>query len=210
MIDQLDLQLQELRGRMLRPLLRLLHALGFTAMFLTNLRLLLGGVFLLWWLASPFLLATVGFWQNKQAVALFLLFVLFLDTVDSALARFQGAASDRGKFLDIIVDHCIYVFILFTFPTLGALMPLVFYNLFIILVAYLLGAVSKGEGKPSDWVIRPAPQLSYLKAIVVIPFFFLVFWNTNWLNNALWVANIWATVLALYYFFTLQRRWKLL
>lgn len=198
MIDQLNTQLQNLRGIVFRPFLRLLNAIGVTAMFLTNLRLVLGIVFL-WW-----------FWRDQKAATLFMIFVLALDMVDGALARFQGAASDRGKFLDIVVDHCIYVFILFTFPTFGALMPLVFYNLFITIVAYLLGAVSKGEGRPSDWIIRPAPQLSYLKAIVVIPFFILVFWGIDWLNEALWVANIWATGLGVYYFISLQRRWKLL
>ncbi|MDO8600814.1 MAG: CDP-alcohol phosphatidyltransferase family protein, partial [bacterium] len=187
---------QKLRGFVFYPILWLLNALGISAIFITNLRLVLGIVFL-WW-----------FWRDQYAAAIFMVFVIFLDTIDGALARFQGTTSDRGKFLDIVVDHCIYVFILFTFPTLGALMPLVFYNLFITIVAYLLGAVSKGEARPSDWLIKPAPQLSYLKAVIVIPFFLLVLWDINWLNEALWLANILATVLGVYYFITLQRRWK--
>lgn len=198
MIDQLDIQLQKLRGLVLRPILQLFSAFGIIAMFLTNPRLVLGVMFL--WL----------FLRNQKAATVLMIFTLFLDALDGALARFQNRASDRGKFLDTAVDYCVYAFILFVLPILNASIPLVMYNLFIIPVAYLFGVIKKNEGRSSDWIIHPASRLSYLKAIVVIPFFLLVLLDSNWLNGALWFANILATTLGLYYFVSLQRRRKLL
>ncbi|MDD5071564.1 MAG: CDP-alcohol phosphatidyltransferase family protein [Patescibacteria group bacterium] len=195
--DNLNLKFQGYQGIILKPLLILLHRFGLSANILTNFRLLGGVVFLFWF-----------YYGEEFFASLFLVFILLLDIFDGALARFQNKASDRGKFLDIFTDSVVYSFtILALFKFRENLTPLA-YNIFIIAVAYLLGIIKKREFKKSDWILCPRAQLSYLKAIVVIPFFLLIFFRWNFIFEAVFIANVIATILSVYYFIFIQIRWK--
>ena len=196
-IDSLSVRFQGYRGIIFGPILAILHRLGLTANILTNIRLFLGVVFLFWF-----------YYGDEFSAALFLLFILLLDTFDGALARFQNKACDRGKFLDILIDSVIYSFTILALFKFEINSFLLAYNIFIIAVTYLLGTVKKQEFNKSDWIIRPHAQLSYLKAITVIPFFLFTIFHKDFLLEAIIFANILATLLSIYYLIFIQIRWK--
>ncbi|MDD5290818.1 MAG: CDP-alcohol phosphatidyltransferase family protein [Patescibacteria group bacterium] len=196
-IDNLNLKFRGYRGVIFKPLLIIFHHFGLTADMLTNIRLFFGVVFLFWF-----------YYGNEFSASLFLLFVLLMDTFDGALARFQNKASDRGKFLDILTDSIIYSFTILALFKFRLDFFLLAYNIFIIDTAYLLGTIKKQEFKKSEWIIRPYAQLSYLKAIVVVPFFLLIFFQKNFFPEAIILDNILATGLSIYYFIFIQIRWR--
>jgi phosphatidylglycerophosphate synthase len=194
-IHKLNLQSQRLRARIFRPFLELLTRLRVTGNVITNLRLVGAFVFLGW------------FYVNPHSAVIFLIILLFLDTLDGALARYQDKASDRGKFIDVIVDRLIYNFVILALFLDGAPGFLAAYNIMIIDAAYLLATVKKNEGEPSDWIIKTYPRMSYLSALVVIPFFLKFLFAVDYIDIALVVTNTLATVHALFYFIYIQYRW---
>lgn len=199
LVDVLNKKIQDLRLMIFRPFLKILTKLKISANDVTNFRLLLGlfSVYVLFYLYS-------FYWAG-----ILMVLALMLDIVDGALARYQGTASDRGKFLDIFVDGAVYsfiIFLLFKFPVnyfyLG-------YNLFVMPIVYLLATIKKEEfNKDTDWIIKPYPRLSYLKALIVVPFFIYIFLDLNYLNFFLLFSNILSTVLAIYYYIFIQWRWR--
>ncbi|MDP3901726.1 MAG: CDP-alcohol phosphatidyltransferase family protein [bacterium] len=195
-IDKLNKRLQKTRAIWFGPILGLMNRVGLTADAITNFRLVAGIIFIAW------------FVYQQMAATVFIFIVLFLDTLDGSLARKQGRASDRGKFLDILVDHIIYSFIVISLFQLAINPLLIAYNLFIIPVVYLLATLKKEEFSKSDWIIKPTPRLSYLKAFVVAPFFFLIFLDIDYISWGLWLASVVATALSIYYFIFIQLRWK--
>ncbi len=195
-IHRLNVISQEARLVLMRPLLKFLTKIGLTADILTNLRLALAVLFF------------YIFYLDKIIGSIFMLAVLLLDAIDGSLARFQEKQSDRGKFLDIFADHLVHIFIVFTFFASGASPFLIAYYIFIIAVVYLLGVIKKEELGKSDWIIKPYPRLSYIKAIVVIPFFLFNFWQIDVLDYSLIAAGAIATILAVYYYIYIQIRWK--
>ena len=196
-IDRLNVKLQDYRQVVFKPLLIIFHHLGLTADALTNVKLFFGVIFLFWF-----------YYGDEFSASLFLLFVLLLDTFDGALARFQNKASDRGKFLDVLTDSIIYSFIILALFKFEINFFLLAYNIFIIAIVYLLGTIKKQEFNKSDWIIRPYARLSYLKAIAVIPFFLFVFFQKDFLSEAIIFNNILATILSVYYLIFIQIRWK--
>ena len=196
-IDNLNLKFQRYRCVVFKPLLIVFHRLGLTANILTNVRLLLGVVFLFWF-----------YYGDEFSASFFLLFILLLDAFDGALARFQNKASDRGKFLDILTDSVIYSFTILALFKFKLDPFLLAYNIFIIAIVYLLGTIKKQEFKKSDWIIRPHAKLSYLKAIAVVAFFLFVFFRQDWLYEAVLISNILATWLSIYYLIFIQIRWR--
>ena len=173
-IHRLNVKSQSYRAIIYKPILKVLTKLGLSAISLTNFRLVLGIIFLVW------------FYNTKQynAPAIFVIAILILDTFDGALARYQNKFSDRGKFLDILVDKFVYLFIIFTFFKLQANTLLVAYHLLIIEPTYLLAIIKKEEFSQTDWLIKPYAKLSYLKIITLIPYFIYIFLDINRIQNA--------------------------
>lgn len=196
-IDNLNLKFQGYRGVIFRPILVIFHRLGLSASTLTNIRLLLGIIFLFWF-----------YYGDEFSAALFLLFILLLDTFDGALARYENKACDRGKFLDILIDSAIYSFTILALFKFEINSFLLAYNIFIIAIVYLLGTIKKQEFKKSEWIIRPYARLSYLKAITVIPFFLLTIFGKDFILEAIIFDNILATILSIYYLIFIQMRWR--
>jgi len=82
------------------------------------------------------------------------------------------------------------------------------YNMFIVGAAYFLAALYKGEGRPTDWIIKPYPQLSYIRAFMVLAFYITVWSSYDVSAAGTFLTNAVATVAAIYYWAELQRRWK--
>ena len=195
-IDRINRYTQTLRARLYNPLLRILTNCGITPSFITNLRLIGGIVFYIF------------FFTNPVWFSILLLVLLLLDTVDGALARFQNNASDRGKFLDVFVDHVSYSLLLLLLLRISSDTFSVSYNLFIIPIVYLLATIKKEEFKKSDWLIKVYPRVSYLKLAVILPFFLKIMTNTDLIPMGLFISNLTSSVLSIYYFIIIQSRWN--
>lgn len=196
-VDRVNNRFRNYREIFFLPLLKLGTKVGITGNLISNIRLPFITLFLLLWFNSDF----------SRLATILLLGILLLDIFDGSFARFQKRDSDRGKFIDIFVDHIIYSCILFALFKFTVSPKLIAYNLFIVSVAYILATIKKEEFKKSDWIIKPYPRLTYLKAIVIIPFLFKTFEVMDILSESLIVANSLATLLSIYYFIFIQLRW---
>ncbi|MFA6547666.1 MAG: CDP-alcohol phosphatidyltransferase family protein [Candidatus Magasanikbacteria bacterium] len=199
-IDKINYKGQEIRARLFDPVLRFLTKCKITANGITNFRLALG-VFAV----------ILGFYFYRYDEAIFLLLIVgVLDLLDGALARFQNKSSDRGKFLDIFVDYLAYGFVLFLTLFIVSNYRLVIYNIFIVPVCTLLAIIKKQEFVPSDWIIKPYAKISYIKFVVLLAFYFHWYFGLSvlWVDKSLYLSNVLATILAIYFFVYIQLRWK--
>jgi phosphatidylglycerophosphate synthase len=196
LVDKLNLKSQEWRGQVLKPILRIATDFGLSASMITNGRLILA------------VIAFVIFTEKPILASIIFLLAILLDALDGPLARVQGRASDKGKFLDVATDHVIYVFIVLAILKLGYSPMILAFNIFIVGAAYLLATIKKNEFESTDWIIKPYPKLSYLKIITVIPFFALIFFGIDIVEMAFIACNLIATLLVVYYFVFIQARWR--
>ncbi|MDD2757909.1 MAG: CDP-alcohol phosphatidyltransferase family protein [Patescibacteria group bacterium] len=200
LVDRLNILSQVWRGRLFRPILFVLTQAKITADRLTNFRLILGIVAVYFYFFTDRQNLAVGLWLTA----------IILDVLDGSLARYQNKASDRGKFLDVFVDNILFCFLLFFILDFSGSIFLVFYNLFILPIVYLLAIIKKQEFLPSDWLIKPYPKVTYVKAVVLVAFLFCWYCpaDLKWLNYALVASNILATGLSVYFWAYIQWRWK--
>jgi len=194
-IDQLNLFFRTFRAKNYKPILAILNSAGLTANHITNFRFLGAIIFPFW------------FYYRPVSASIFIVIIILLDTVDGALARFQKKALDKGKFLDVFTDRIVHSSIIFIFLWLGAGVHLVAYQLIIMPVAYLLSSIKKGESLPTDWIIQIYPRLSWVSLWPIIAFFALIWFKVDYLNESLWLSNILASIMSLYYFITIQIGW---
>lgn len=196
--DRLNLKFQRLKTSFFSPLLYLLTKMKIGPWCVSNFRIFLA------------ILACILFlfdYINILAVFI-LLFTDLLDGIDGSLARYQNKASDRGKFVDIVIDDMIYCLLVIMAIKIGANSYSATYNIAVVLFTPLLAIIKKEEGKPTDWIIKPYPRTGYIKYFVMIPFYLSFFFERNWLNQGFFVSNLVSTLLIIYYFTTIQLRWK--
>jgi phosphatidylglycerophosphate synthase len=194
-IDRLIARSEQARAKAFQPILVQLDRAGLTADIITHLRLGLGGLFF------------VAFYFHRQiGIALFLI-TLLSDMFDGALARFQGNASDRGKFFDLLVDQAVYFLMLMHFLSLKVTPHHVLLNLFLVLASYVLASVFHAEGRRTDWIIAPYPRLSYLKSLPIVAFLTFVFVGVDYMHEALVVSNIIGSIVMGVYYLAMQVRW---
>ena len=187
---------QRVREIIFRRFLIFLDSLGVTANGVTNSRLVLGLVFL----GTSFFYEVIGF-------VIFVL-TISMDMIDGALARYQGKASDRGKFLDIMVDYVVYSFILILFLRLNVNSYYICVNLVFVILATILAIVFYAEGQRTDWIIGPHPRLSFLKWLPIISFAFFVVFDANFMEWAIIVSNVIAIGCFIRYYLAVQVRWN--
>ncbi len=177
------------------PLLKLLAKLKITPNKITSFRLLF-----------VFPLACYFYLENLWGVLVLYLLFWFLDLIDGALARYLNIQSDKGRFLDSVVDNFMYAFVIVGFIYLqAALAWLLAYNILIELVTQLLATIKKRAGQPSDWLISVTPDIPYFKTIAHVALIsYLVSFNI--LNPVFLVLNVWLTVTSLYYFWAIRKK----
>ncbi|MCX6780489.1 MAG: endonuclease/exonuclease/phosphatase family protein [Candidatus Magasanikbacteria bacterium] len=199
-VEAQNIRWQEMRTRYFGPVLRFLVKYKITPSIVSNFRLILGVIAMLVYLY---------FYRYMWAVNLLFL-ANILDVIDGALVRYQITAGDRSKFLDVLVDYILYAFVLILASVIASNVRAVGYNLFIVPLLYLLATIKKQEFLPSDWIIKSSPRVTYVKALVFIAFFAHWYFDMDlvWLDRALNVSNIWATILCAYYLLYIQLRWK--
>ncbi|MCP5528329.1 MAG: CDP-alcohol phosphatidyltransferase family protein [Verrucomicrobiales bacterium] len=136
---------QQVRGRLLEPLLRVLAGAGCRPGHLTFLSLLCGLAFVPLFLTG----------RLPVALGLLLLHVL-LDGLDGPLARFAGVASNRGSFTDTMADQMVVTFstVALIQDGLAGLWPGVLY-LFFYSQVVLFAMARNAMAIPYSWLVRP-------------------------------------------------------
>ena len=156
MTDRLDswqIKTEVWREQLCKPLLR---TFNFQPHNITTFRLFLAVSF-------PFLITSfpVTAW-------IVISISIILDAFDGTVARYHKIASDRGKFIDVLVDQVTFSLICLGLIRLLPKLTLVIATsaIFIPLV-YLITMVYKNENKPSDWIIKLKARLTIYKIIFI-------------------------------------------
>ena len=135
---------QQVRARLLAPLLRVLASLKVTPDHLTAVSLLTGLAFCGLW-----------FWSPAAALGALLAHVL-LDGLDGPLARHQGVASRSGSFTDSLADQMVITATTITLMTdhvIDITAGGVYLSVYAVVVA--IAMIRNALEIPYSWLIRP-------------------------------------------------------
>jgi phosphatidylglycerophosphate synthase len=143
---------QELRARLLGPLLRLLAASGVSPDHVTLASLAVGLAFCPLWLWPG------GVWWARPAAIGALLLHVLLDGLDGPLARHLGVDSRRGSFADSLADQIIVTASTLALmaapqPAIGVWTGGVYISLYAMVVGFAM--VRNALGVPYSWLVRP-------------------------------------------------------
>jgi len=163
---------QQLRDRMLLPILKLLKKLDVSANFISY--------------AGLFLLTGFVYYASVKPViaSLFLISHIVLDGLDGPLARYNKRNGASGAFTDIICDHTGMAVVVLTLIGTGLVNPLIastYIYAYTILVIFLI--IRNKLGVPAKFAIRT-------KYYVYGLFFVYVVWSVNYFNTGLIVFLI--------------------
>lgn len=138
-------QSQELRGRLLQPLLAVLARLRVTPNQLTFLSLAAGLAF-----------CPVFIWRYPLPAFGLLLGHVLLDGLDGPLARFTRRASNQGSFTDTTADQIVVAFSTVTLIHTGhaGIWPGGLYLFFYSMVV-IFAMVRNALAIPYSWLVRP-------------------------------------------------------
>jgi phosphatidylglycerophosphate synthase len=183
------------RAKYFRSVLKLMAKLKITPNGITCFRLLF-----------IFPLAYCFYLENLWGVLVFYLLFWLFDLLDGALARYLNIQSDKGRFLDSVVDNFMYAFLILGFIYLeSAIVWLLAYNILIEITAQVLATIKKRAGQPSDWLIKVTPDIPYFKSLAHLLLILYLF-NLDILNIGFVFLNIWLTVTVFYYFKSIKKK----
>lgn len=194
-LDNENKYFRKFREKILKPFLKLLYKDHITANYITNFRLILAIAFFL------------IFNRYRTASLLVISIALLLDLLDGPIARYEHFSSDRGKFLDMVVDSISYLTIIFTFAYFNVNSVLIAVHAVAINYAYLFAIIKKNELKKSDWIIHPTANSTYLKLLPLTAFYAFHLFDINYLELSLYIATSLCILAFAYYYTALQIRW---
>lgn len=180
---------QDLRARLLRPLLEVLGHLGVRAGHITFLSLLAGLAF------CP--LFIIG--QHAWAFGFLVLHVV-LDGFDGPLARHLGRAGDRGSFTDTAADQVVVTATAITMVytgLAGAWAGGSYLFLYTLVVTFAM--IRNALRAPYSWLFRPR---FFVFAWMAVEVWFL----PGTLNTVLWIATALLALKAFTGFIAIRRR----
>lgn len=186
---------RKFRDWLFHPIVKSLDGLGVSASSITNLRLLLVALFLGSFYYSPI-------WS-----IIIFTFELLLDMIDGPLARFANQNSDRGHFMDVLIDSVAYAALVFTFLYYSVNPIAIAVNLIFVNYVFLLAAIKKNEMNKTDWIINPYPRSAYLWYPAMAAFYAFHLSGLDYMELSLWVSNFASFFLFFYYYITIQTRW---
>jgi phosphatidylglycerophosphate synthase len=129
-----------IRDKIFLPPVKLFSFIGITANMLSYFSVVLMGLFIV-------------FIRKHNSISLILLLTsLTIDLFDGVLARYQGTASDRGKFVDVICDNV--NFSLFLIGLLHARLLTGMIGLilvYLMVMSKILRIIKNGLALKSDW-----------------------------------------------------------
>ena len=180
---------QNVRGKLLAPLLQILGDRGIRAGHITLLSLLSGLAFCPLFITGQYLPA-FGF----------LFLHVLLDGLDGPLARYLNRASDRGSFTDTVADQVVVSATIITMIFCGAAGAWpggIYLFLYTIVVAFAM--VRSALEAPYSWLFRPRFLIFTWYAVEV-------FWWKNSLDYVLWTAAALLGLKAFTGFIAIQRK----
>lgn len=176
--DTLQRKTEIWRQNFFKPILR--HCF-FHPHDITTFRLLLALGFPLFILSSPLLawvLITIS---------------IALDAFDGAVARFKKIDSDRGKFIDVLVDQITFILLCLGLIRLLPNFSLVFASLgFSIPLTYLITMTHKNEKQPSDWIIKPQARLTIYKFVFLL---IIIGFLNHWISSQTTYLLLWVEII---------------
>ncbi len=183
------------RSRWYAPVVSWLARRGVTANGVTAFRVLF-----IFPIGYYFFVGSIG-----AAIAWYVAFWI-LDTLDGSLARAAGTASDRGKFLDVLIDNFVYSFVIVCLIYADAAPAAVLgYHAIIQLFNYLLACIYHNEGRATDWIIKPQGEVQYNK---LAAHGLMIAWaaGTGALPIGMMVLNSWLTLQCMYFYRAIHLR----
>lgn len=170
--EKIYYRFSKLRTNMFQPLAKLLTKLHIGPDLLSYKGMLLMVLFI--FVASHSLV--LGFWL--------IVCRMLIDTIDGPLARYQNTGSDRGKFIDVLMDQLGFAMFIFGIIKLGLISGLVgaVYLYFVALVTILM-IIRNSFNRHSDWLFfASAGAFPYLMIYVSYALFgFYAFGGNNYL-----------------------------
>jgi phosphatidylglycerophosphate synthase len=143
---------QEVRGRLLRPLLMAAERAGVSPDHVTAASLACGLAFcpLYLWPGSP--------WGARAAALAALALHVILDGLDGPLARHLGTASRRGSFTDTLADQVVVTATTVTLmvapqPAVSSWIGALYLFAYTMVVGFAM--VRNALGVPYSWLVRP-------------------------------------------------------
>jgi|GEM_PF-2212220 phosphatidylglycerophosphate synthase len=110
---------------------------------------------------------------------------MLLDLIDGNLARYLGTGSDRGKFIDVLIDNLNFTLFIVGLVWGNLLAGVVATVLvYFMLLAKILMIIRKNISRDSDWLIRPMAG-ALPNTIVYLSYLFFVFycfWGVNYFD----------------------------
>ncbi len=185
----------EFRAKNFLPILKLMAKLKITPNQITTFRIL-------------FLLPVVYYFYygNFFAAIIFYCLFWFFDLFDGALARYLNMSSDKGRFLDTIVDNFAYGILLIGFIYWqSAWVWLLAANILLEYFAQLLAIIKKQGKAPSDFIIKAQADLPYFKSVAhtVLLLYCLGF---NILNFTFSLLNLALLAIIIHYYFYIKNK----
>ncbi len=179
------------------PVCVILSDFGLTPNLVSNFRGVLG--------VAGLILYSVGY--QWFGVAMFVLSLL-LDSVDGAIARYKKVTSHRGTFVDKVADYSIYcasilsmVYMEYVGGFAGA------YHIAIVFAAILMKIIVDNEGRKSDWIIDPTPNLVWFMIIWYASLFLFFFFGVDFMGDVVFWLNVALTLIALQSYYVIHLRW---
>lgn len=180
-----------------RPVCVFFAGLGFTPNFISNFRGVLGIVGLI-------LFSSQYRWTGISLLAI----SLVLDSIDGGIARCKRTSSHRGTFIDKVVDYSIYsasVMSMVYLENVGGFAGA--YHVAIVFAAVVMKIIADNEGRKSDWIIDPTPNLVWFMIVWYASLFFFMFTGANWMSDVLFWLNMALTLSAIQSYCIIQSRW---
>lgn len=190
-LDHLNQRWREIRNKLFQPLIKIFHHWKIRANYLSFAKIIFTTIYLI-------LIQTNFGWA-----ILFLVLGMAIDFIDGPLARYNGRANDRGKFIDMFSDQIVYVLFIWGLMLIqiGNALSLT-YHIIIISAFYLIISIYKNEDEPTDWIIKPIARSTYYKLgfeiIALLYLFFKI--NPLQLDRAVIILNALITIHFIYYF----------
>ncbi|MCX6745120.1 MAG: CDP-alcohol phosphatidyltransferase family protein [Candidatus Parcubacteria bacterium] len=183
------------RAKYFKPILKLLADLKITPNQITTFRL-----FFIIPIAYCFI--TESIWGVFVFYVLFWLFDLF----DGALARYLNQTSDKGRFLDTLVDNFMYGVLMVGMIHLQlAWLWLLALNLVLEYLVQILGMIIRQPKLQSDWLFKAEANLPYFKSISHVGIFLFLL-GFNFLNFIYYFLNLALAGLAVYFYIQIKNK----
>ena len=193
---ELEIWFQDLRLALLKPLVLLLAWLGVHAWAISTLGLVSAGAMFYFIINNNKLFALIAFLMN-----------IIMDGLDGTLARYRKETSDKGKFFDMTVDNVsatLLVLGLMVISEISLMRGAIF--IYLMLLTVIFAVIINNRRIKSDWFFHArAGYFAHFPKCTL--FLFFVLWSlnvVNYLNDVIFLFNIYYVLLALVNFIRIQ------